>query len=345
MGVETKKQQKRQHEYDVDMFERESQFNAEQAQIAYDRQREFYDYQFGIESEYNSPLSQMQRYKAAGLNPYLMDFSDGSTNVSASSPSSASASGHNTVNGAAYQSNQLQALNNIVQFANAFRELDSQISLNESAVAKNIAEANKVAGVDSDKSRAEIKNILSDTKNKDADTIKKIAETDLTEKQKDKVIQETENLSYTLKHLLPKQSKEILARIEQITNDIKNSQQLTRAQCAEMFQNIKESVSRVELNNRESDLLYKQYNVFDEKFAADLNLSREQFQQLKLGNIRTEMLNQFTDEFMSAKPINNIVPSYLKSHIPKFAQENADQAERYFKLLQLQTLQKLNLNF
>ena len=63
---------KKNREFYERMTNQQNQFNAEQAQIAYNRQRELYDYQFAKESQYNSPLAQMSRMREAGLNPALL---------------------------------------------------------------------------------------------------------------------------------------------------------------------------------------------------------------------------------------------------------------------------------
>ena len=52
--------------------ERQMEFASSEARRAYERQREFYDYMFNKENEYNSPVRQMQRLKQAGLNPALL---------------------------------------------------------------------------------------------------------------------------------------------------------------------------------------------------------------------------------------------------------------------------------
>lgn len=49
--------------------EKSRQFNAEQAKLAYERQREFYDYQQQL---YTSPSAQMRQLKEAGLNPDMV---------------------------------------------------------------------------------------------------------------------------------------------------------------------------------------------------------------------------------------------------------------------------------
>ena len=47
--------------------QKQNEFNAQQAQVAYERQRELLRYM----NDYDSPINQMQRYKAAGINPAL----------------------------------------------------------------------------------------------------------------------------------------------------------------------------------------------------------------------------------------------------------------------------------
>lgn len=180
MGFETKKAQQRQHSYDVDMLQREQQFNADQAQIAFDRQKEM----FQIESEYNSPLSQMQRYQAAGLNPYLAQMENGNTS-GVSSPSAASASGSNTVNTAAFQNNTLSALSNIASIAQGMTQLQSATDLNKSQEVKNYAEAAKTSGVDTDEVKANIRKIAQDTATSKAQEVNTIADTELKSVQKE----------------------------------------------------------------------------------------------------------------------------------------------------------------
>ena len=211
MGLfETGKQRREtQQKYDVEMLEREQAFNAQQAQVASDRQREFYNYQFKNESEYNSPVSQMQRYKAAGLNPFLMNFADGSTSVGASSPASASASGSNTVNTEAGVSNALSALNNVANIAQSFAGMSSQMDLNRSQSLLNDANAAKVSGVDTDKVKSEIA-----VNNENVVTQK--SQQNLNKSQSSNIDASTQEIFYKLENILPKQDRELLARIRQI---------------------------------------------------------------------------------------------------------------------------------
>lgn len=69
--------------------QKQNAWQAEQNTIAYNRQREFYDYQ----NEYNTPANQIARLREAGINPNLA-YSNGTIqNVGTNSPSVASNSG------------------------------------------------------------------------------------------------------------------------------------------------------------------------------------------------------------------------------------------------------------
>ena len=52
--------------------ERNMEFASSEAERAYQRQREMYDYMFQKENDYNLPAKQMQRLRQAGLNPALL---------------------------------------------------------------------------------------------------------------------------------------------------------------------------------------------------------------------------------------------------------------------------------
>ena len=271
---------RQQHGYDVDMLEREQKFNAEQAQVAYDREREFYNYQFAKESAYNSPLAQMQRYKAAGLSPYLMDISDGNTSISSSSQSAASASGSNTVDVVGSQNSTLQALQNAASIAQGLASMDSQIDLQRSQEVKNYADATKTAGVDTDKARKEIGKIVQETATGKAQENNLNANTRLTDAQTDKVKEEMRELTYMIDKFLPKQYEEIQKRIEDLGNQIWQRQQVTPAEVAELRQAVAESISRMHLNEKQTALVNKELDWFDRNASMAMSISRQQFQQM-----------------------------------------------------------------
>lgn len=306
MGIETRKQQKRQHEYDVDMLQREQQFNAEQAQQAYDRQREFYDYQFQNESQYNSPLAQVQRYKQAGMNPALMQLNEGNTNVSASSPAAASASGSNTVNMAAFQNNTLTALSNAASISQGLYQLSSQADLNKSQEVKNYADAAKTSGVDTDEVRANIKKIMQDTNTSRAQEVNTIADTELKGEQKKNVAQDTRRLSYMVDKFLPQQYREIAKRIEDMASQIWQRQQVTPAEVAKFRQDVAESISRVNLNSKQESLLDKELSWYDQRAAIDMSISHQQFQQMSSNNMLLKLKNNISADILNTDNVNGL---------------------------------------
>lgn len=62
--------------------QKQNAWQAEQNTIAYNRQREFYDYQ----NEYNTPANQIARLRAAGINPNLAYSNGALNNVGSSTP-------------------------------------------------------------------------------------------------------------------------------------------------------------------------------------------------------------------------------------------------------------------
>lgn len=296
MGLfETGKQRREtQHQYDIDMLNREQAFNAQQAQVAYDRQREFYNYQFAKESEYNSPAAQMQRYKAAGLNPFLMQYDNGSTSVGASSPASASASGSNTVNTEAGVSNALSALNNVANIAQSFAGMSSQMDLNKSQSLLNDANAAKVSGVDTDKVKSEIS-----VNNENVVTQK--SQQNLNKSQSSNIDASTQEIFYKLENILPKQDRELVARIRQIYNDMNISQNTSKAQVAKMYQEIAESISKVNLNEKNAAMVDKELDAFAQRLANELNISEEQFQMMQNQNSRLKIESDVIQRLMNPR--------------------------------------------
>jgi hypothetical protein len=309
----------RQHRFDVEMLEREQQFNAEQSQVAFDRQREFYDYQFGKESEYNSPAAQMQRYKAAGLNPFLANLDNGSTSVSATSPPAASASGSNTVNAAAFQSNTISALSNIANIAQGFASLDSQLSLNKSQSNLNDVNAAKAAGVDTDKVKSEI------AVNSQSVATHKSQEK-LNYSQSNKVDADFREVIYNLEHILPAKEKELLSNVARNYNDIEISQNTSKAQIAKMYQEIAESITRADLNTKNAALAQKELDAFEQRLENELNISSEQFQMMQNQNSRLKIESDVMQRLM--QPRNGV--------------ESVEGISDFVKLMFMSVLSKLH---
>lgn len=296
MGQEAKKQRA----HDINMLQREQKFNAEQAQVSYDRQREFYDYQFQKESAYNSPLAQMQRYKAAGLNPALVagNIDPGNTSVSGSSVNSASASG-SASNLAGFQNNTLTALANIADVAQGLYHLDSQVQLNKSQEVKNYAEAVKTSGVDTE-------NVKADTALKGFQQANVQADTQLKGAQKENVIEDTKKLTYMVNKFLPKQYEEIIARIEDIASEIWQRQQITPAEVAKFRQEVAESISRMHLNEATEAKINKELDWFDDQVTASLKISEQTFQQMLSNNSLLKIQNDISKDILNSDNVNGL---------------------------------------
>lgn len=300
--------QRKQHEYDVEMFEREARFNADQAQLSYDRQRDFYNYQFERESDYNSPLRQMQRYKAAGLNPALVaqGISSGETSVSSSSPSSASASGSNTVDVVGSYNSTIQALQGLSDMSQGLGSLASQIELNNSVIDKNYAEANKIRGADTRESESRTSKNIQDTKTSAAQEENIKSNTKLTEKQVEHVEADTKRLTFMVEKYMPQEMKESVKRMQQMETDIWQRQQVTPAEIAKFRQEVAESASRVKLNERQEQLLQKELDWYDQRVAADLAISKQQFQQLCSNNEVLKLKNSISSDVLRSKNVNGL---------------------------------------
>lgn len=102
-------------------------WTAEQNKLARTWQRDFYDYMFNKEAQYNSPLAEMQRYRQAGINPLVMmsqagAVQNGAVNVGAPSASSV---GSGASAGTPVQFNPAE---NVIGFINALAGAMKSIS-------------------------------------------------------------------------------------------------------------------------------------------------------------------------------------------------------------------------
>lgn len=300
---------RQQHQYDVDMLNREQYFNAQQAQIAYNREREFYDYQFAKESEYNSPAAQMQRYQAAGLNPYLMSMDSGNTSVSGTSAPSASASGGNTVDVVGSANSTLQALQNAASIAQGMASLNSNMDLQKSQAVKNYADATKTAGVDTAETRANIAKIVQDTATSKASESNINANTNLTKAQTENVVADTRRLAFMVDKFLPKQMDEISKNIENLASQIWQRQQVTPAEVAELRQNVLESVSRMHLNQSQKNYIDKQVDWFDRQACMAMSISHQEFQQLMSNNSVLTARNAIVNDILDSNDVGGLFNS------------------------------------
>lgn len=208
-----------------EMTEYQNQFNAEQAQIAYNRQRELYDYQFDKEAAYNDPRSQMQRMRAAGLNPALLYGSGvgdaGSVAAAPSGVGSASAANANPPEMQNYLTPAIESLSTVAQ-------------------------------------------ALSDINLKGATTEKTKADTDLSRANTRKVTKEAESLAYQLDKMLPVQHKQLLVELKKTIQDMKDSHQVSTAQVKVLQNTAAEILSKIKLNEHTDQKLVKELQRYQE---------------------------------------------------------------------------------
>lgn len=130
----------KQHGYELENMDYQAKLNEEMAQRNQQRQNEY----FGMTAEYNSAKSQKQRLKDAGLNPALMYGSAGSGGAGTGSTGGA--------NGNGVGLSQAQAVGMGLQLS----QIKAQTNLMNAESAKAYAEANKIKGVDTEKTKQDI---------------------------------------------------------------------------------------------------------------------------------------------------------------------------------------------
>lgn len=216
---------KKNRDFYREMTEKQNQFNADQAQLAYQRQRELYDYQFDKESVYNDPRAQMQRMRAAGLNPALLYGSGvgdaGSVSAAPSGVGSASAANANPPEMQNYLTPAIESLSTVAQ-------------------------------------------ALSDINLKSSTSEKTKADTDLSRANSRKVTKEAETLSYQLEKMLPVQHRQLLAELKRTIQDMKDSHQVSTAQVKVLQNTASEILSKVKLNEHTDSKLVKELERYQE---------------------------------------------------------------------------------
>lgn len=132
-----------QNQYEQGNMKYQAELNEQAAQA---NQQRMIDY-FNLTAQYNSASQQKQRLKEAGLNPALMYGQAGSGGAGTGSTGGAQAAGVGLA--------QSQAVGMGLQL----RSIAAQTKLAEANAAKAYAEAEKISGVDTEKTKSEIKNI------------------------------------------------------------------------------------------------------------------------------------------------------------------------------------------
>lgn len=138
-----KKLMELQNQYEQGNMKYQSELNEQAAQA---NQQRLIDY-FNLTANYNSASSQKERLKEAGLNPALMYGASGSGGAGTGATGGAQASGVGLA--------QSQAVGMGLQL----KSIAAQTKLAEANAAKAYAEAEKISGVDTEKTKSEIKDI------------------------------------------------------------------------------------------------------------------------------------------------------------------------------------------
>lgn len=243
--------------------EKQNEFNAQQAQVAYDRQRELLQYM----NDYDSPINQMQRYKAAGINPAL---AVGNISAAGNNASGVAAASGGEAPAYSVSNPMSQVSSDLSQIASIFANLKVQ-----TAQADNL-------NADTEKKGSEKKNIDSDTVLKESQ--KKAVETSTKE-----VIQRIEDIN-------PKISKKLGAEFDKLISDINNSSQLTLAQVSEIKQNIRNLVESANLTKKQSQMLEKQFDWYDVDMSNKAGIDIQTQQKLQNDVQFQDMINELRSE-------------------------------------------------
>lgn len=243
--------------------EKQNEFNAQQAQFAYERQRELLQYM----NEYDSPFNQMQRYKAAGINPALAV-----SNISAAGTNASGVPAASGGEAPAYSvSNPMsQVSSDLSQIASIFANLKVQ-----TAQAANL-------NADTEKKGSEKKNL-------DADTVLKDSQKAAVEASTKEVLQRIEDLN-------PKIAKKLGAEFDKLISDINNSSQLTLAQVSEIKQNILNLVESAKLTKKQSEFVEKQLEWYDIDMSNKAGIDIQTQQKLQNDVQFQDMINELRSE-------------------------------------------------
>ena len=140
-----------QNQYEKGNMKYQAELNEQAAQA---NQQRMIDY-FNLTAQYNSASNQVKRLKDAGLNPALMYGQAGAGGAGTGSTGGAQAQGVGLA--------QAQAVGMGLQL----KSIAAQTKLAEANAAKSYAEAEKISGVDTEKTKSEIESITQGIKESD----------------------------------------------------------------------------------------------------------------------------------------------------------------------------------
>lgn len=114
------RQARKNRSHQLNMQRIQNEFNSQQAALSFDRNRREWSRQFNLTNAYNDPSAQMERYRQAGINPYMASVGDGNSDASVSASGSTAASSSPVSYAEAYSNpakDFLQGVNNTAQSA------------------------------------------------------------------------------------------------------------------------------------------------------------------------------------------------------------------------------------
>ena len=289
---------------------------------AQEKQMENQEYLMGLQHKYNEQsadaaqkrayemwektnyAAQVEQMKKANLSPGLMYGQAGA--------------GGGTANGAQGQGTSQPSDKSIemqyrgqemgLQLAN----LASQIKLNESQAAKNTAEANKTAGVDTELAKTSIENLISQTKNENdrnvliwADKRFKEAAADMQEASAKLASGEADKVGYEIKSIIKSIDKmELEMKGIQADNELKRRTMESKVQEAEV--SVKALMNSILVGNSQIRLNNQQAEAITDKVMQDWQSVAQQWNKLQQSGLSIE-IDRERMENEAKKILNDIV--------------------------------------
>ncbi len=290
-----------------------------------DKNNAFNESMWQKNNEYNTPAAQMQRYLAAGLNPYMMFGQTGSSGISSAAVSGTAASGAqppqlNTPTMQSYDpSNSFTAAGqHIAAAARNNAEVDN---IREDTQSKNID--NQTRNL---KNLEEINKLIADTKNSHTRAALERQQWELTQATWNDTIKQVhlQNKSLEEQTKLTEQTRlgvELDNKLKDI--NIKYAPATFSAQVAKIWSDIRLNSSSVSLNRSHISLNKKS----EEKLAQDVLESIARQNGFELNNSQVE---QLTPLLVEGAGLDNLIKGHESYRLGQENLRNFDPADTHF---------------
>lgn len=293
-SIASGKMNKKNRQWQEDMYERQLEDNRANADLAWQRQNEFYQTQLQDELKYSDPQFQVNRMRAAGINPNLMA---GQISDDVSIPSGGSAP---EANPSSFES--LQQVNPIGDLPNQLAQFaQTMLAINQQPhdIALTDAQAQNVSS-GSEKIKAEIEKLYADKK--------------LTEEQTISVRKNVEALEDYLNNVRPREIKKldadtrkILEDTKKLSQEISQSQQIFPSQLAEIQANLRILDDNVHLSAKKREIFDKEYQRYMDNIATVMNIDKASLEKTLndvqaagvTSNIENEIMQQVMEMYRS----------------------------------------------